>query len=169
GLNPQGLVSRIIRRKVYGCNFWKEHCFAVSAESVIEPCVGLSYVGGTYGGKRQPAPFLCIVLKLLQLQPEEEVILEFIKQERFKYLRAVGAFYFRLVGRAREVYVHLEPLLADYRKLRLRLADGKFKIVCMDEFIDDILKKTAMLDVDLPVLPKRETLEEEGLLPPTRL
>ncbi|KEP61158.1 UNVERIFIED_CONTAM: pre-mRNA splicing factor, putative [Hammondia hammondi] len=169
GCNPQTLVSRIIRRKIYESVFWKEQCFALTAETVLEPCVGLTYVGGTYGGKRQPAPFLCLVLKLLQIQPEPEIILEFIKQEQFKYLRAVGAFYLRLVGRACEVYTHLEPLLADYRKLRLRLADGKFTIVCMDEFVDDCLRKTNFLDVDLPVLPKREVLENEGDLPPTRL
>ncbi|CBZ54370.1 putative PRP38 family domain-containing protein [Neospora caninum Liverpool] len=169
GCNPQTLVSRIIRRKIYESVYWKEQCFALTAETVLEPCVALTYVGGTYGGKRQPAPFLCLVLKLLQIQPETEVVLEFIKQEQFKYLRAVGAFYLRLVGRASEVYTHLEPLLADYRKLRFRLPDGKFAIVCMDEFVDDCLRKTNFLDVDLPVLPKREVLENEGDLPPTRL
>ncbi|PHJ24530.1 pre-mrna splicing factor [Cystoisospora suis] len=169
GFNPQNLVSRIVRRKIYECNFWKEQCFAVTAETVIDPCVALTYVGGTYGGKRHPAPFLCIVLKLLQIQPEEEIILEFIKQEQFKYLRAVAAFYFRLTGRARDVYLQLEPLLADYRKLRLRLADGKYSLICMDEFVDDCLRKGNLLDVDLPALPKREVLEAEGELPPSRL
>ncbi|PFH36703.1 putative pre-mRNA splicing factor [Besnoitia besnoiti] len=169
GCNPQTLMSRIVRRKIYESAYWKEQCFALTAETVLDPCVALTYVGGTYGGKRQPAPFLCLVLKLLQIQPEEEVVLEFIKQEQFKYLRAVGAFYFRLVGRAHEVYTHLEPLLADYRKLRMRQPDGRYTLMCMDEFVDSCLRNTNFLDVDLPALPKREVLENEGELPPTRL
>jgi pre-mRNA-splicing factor 38A len=38
----------------------------------------------------------------------------------YRYLRALAAFYLRLVGSSVEVYTHLEPLLADYRKLRRR-------------------------------------------------
>jgi pre-mRNA-splicing factor 38A len=38
----------------------------------------------------------------------------------FRYLRALGAFYLRLVGNAKEIYQYLEPLLNDYRKLRLQ-------------------------------------------------
>jgi hypothetical protein len=34
-------------------------------------------------------------------------------------VRAIGAFYMRLVGKALDVYQYLEPLLNDYRKLRL--------------------------------------------------
>jgi pre-mRNA-splicing factor 38A len=37
-----------------------------------------------------------------------------------RYLRALGAFYLRLVGKAKEIYQYLEPLLNDYRKLRMR-------------------------------------------------
>ena len=35
---------------------------------------------------------MCLLLKLLQIQPENEVIIEYIKQEDFKYLRALGAW-----------------------------------------------------------------------------
>ena len=31
----------------------------------------LDYVAGTYGGRRRPSRFLCLFLKLLQIQPEE--------------------------------------------------------------------------------------------------
>ena len=44
--------------------------------------------------------------------------MEFIKNEDFKYVRALGAFYMRMVGKALDVYQYLEPLLNDYRKLR---------------------------------------------------
>lgn len=45
----------------------------------------LRYVGGTYAGNIKPAPFLCLVLKMLQIQPEKDIIIEFIKNEDFKY------------------------------------------------------------------------------------
>src|SRR2546423_781670 len=38
-----------------------------------------------------------------------------------RYLRALGAFYLRLVGTSLEIYQYLEPLLNDHRKLRQRL------------------------------------------------
>src|SRR5260370_40391678 len=37
-----------------------------------------------------------------------------------RYLRALAAMYVRMTFRAAEVYALLEPLLKDYRKLRLR-------------------------------------------------
>jgi hypothetical protein len=56
--------------------------------------------------------------QLLQIQPEKEIVVEFIRNEDFKYVRALGAFYMRMVGKALDVYQYLEPLLNDYRKLR---------------------------------------------------
>lgn len=38
----------------------------------------------------------------------------------YRYVRALGAFYLRLTGRSKEIYQYLEPLLNDYRKLRVR-------------------------------------------------
>ena len=33
----------------------------------------IQYFGGTFGGLNKPTKFLCLVLKMLQLQPEKEV------------------------------------------------------------------------------------------------
>ncbi|OEH77467.1 pre-mRNA splicing [Cyclospora cayetanensis] len=169
GKNPQLLFSRIVRRKVYESFFWKNDCFAATAESIVDVAVQLQYVGGTYGGIRTPSPFLCIVLKLLQIQPEKEIILEYLKQEDFKYLRAVAAFYFRLTARSDDVYIHLEPLLADYRKLRVRESSGRFVLRHVDELIDDCLRKNTLFDVDLPPLAKRNIFVDQQLLPAVRL
>lgn len=65
-----------------------------------------------------PAEFLCLALKMLQIQPDKEIIIEFIKSDDYKYVRLLGAFYLRLVGRPLEVYQYLEPLYNDYRKVR---------------------------------------------------
>lgn len=105
---------------------------------------------------------MCLVLRLLQLQPAKEIILEYILQEDFKYLRALGAYYWRLVAGSVEVYQELEPLLLDYRKLRVRLHDGKFSLTTMDQFIDDLLREDRVLEVILPRLTKRTVLEDNG-------
>ena len=41
---------------------------------------------------------MCLVLKMLQIQPEKAIVIEFITQDHYKYVRALGAFYLRLVG-----------------------------------------------------------------------
>ena len=86
---------------------------------------------------------MCLLLKLLQIQPEKEILVEYLQADEFKlrdsqsyihfllnqrnylhqlirYLRALAAMYIRMTFRPAEVYELLEPLLQDYRKLRLR-------------------------------------------------
>jgi hypothetical protein len=36
---------------------------------------------------------MCLLLKLLQLQPDKEIIVEFIKNEDYKYVRVLGEFF----------------------------------------------------------------------------
>ena len=45
------------------------------------------------GGARKPAEFLCLILKLLQIQPDKEIIIEYIKNEDYKYVRILGERY----------------------------------------------------------------------------
>ena len=66
-----------------------------------------------------------------------------------------GAFYLRLVGKPLEVYQYLEPLYNDYRKLRLRNAEGHYSLMHMDEIIDEMLKQEYLFDVALPRIPSR--------------
>ena len=115
GVNPQFLIDKIIRTRIYDSIYWKEECFALTAEGIVEKATALKYLGGIYGGNVKPTPFLCLVLKMLQIQPEKEIISEFIKDKEFKYLRALAAFYLRLVGEPVEIYDELEPLYKDYR------------------------------------------------------
>jgi pre-mRNA-splicing factor 38A len=39
-------------------------------------------------------------------------------------VRALGAFYMRLVGTSVEIYKYLEPLFNDYRKIRFQNKEG---------------------------------------------
>ncbi|ETW35851.1 hypothetical protein PFTANZ_03444 [Plasmodium falciparum Tanzania (2000708)] len=164
GSNPQYLISNIIRSKIYDSPYWKEKCFALTSESIIDQAINLKYVGGTYGGNRKPTRFLCLILKLLQIQPDKDIIYEYIKNEDFVYLRALGIFYLRLIGKSLEVYNHLEPILFDYRKIRMRLQNGTFEKIYMDVFVDNCLILNNFLDVDFPTLTKRQVLEENNLL-----
>lgn len=154
--------------KIYNDAYWKEFCFGLTTESFIDRAVEIDYVGGTYGGRRRPAKFLCLFLKLLQIQPDEDVIMEYIKQAEWKYLRALGAAYMRISARHTKVYQILEPLLADYRKLRYRDLTGKLSIIHMDEFIDWLIREETVCDVTMPQLPKREVLEQTLQLPPRK-
>lgn len=166
GTNPQFLIEKIIRSRIYECKYWKEECFALSAELIVDKAMELRYVGGIYGGNIKPTPFLCLTLKMLQIQPEKDIVVEFIKNEEFKYVRALGALYMRLVGSSIECYKYLEPLLNDSRKLRQQNRDGAFVLLHMDEFIDNLLHEERMFDIILPRLQKRHVLEEANEIEP---
>ena len=142
------MVEYIIRQKIYDSFYWKQECFGLTAELLVEKGVELKYVrlstcfalhmrgawnacwdlsalqkirlvhltrfigarksydgalskrtlspgcalqaGGMYGDPQKPAEFLCLILKMLQIQPDKDIIIEFIKDEEFKYLRLLG-------------------------------------------------------------------------------
>jgi pre-mRNA-splicing factor 38A len=119
GTNPQTLLETITRSRIYETLYWKSDCFGLTAATLVDKAVDLKYIGGLYGNQR-PSEFLCLTLKLLQLQPEKEILFEYIQQPHFKYLTAIGSFCLRLIGTPLEIYTHLEPLLSDYRKLKHR-------------------------------------------------
>lgn len=123
----------------------------------------LKTIGGTYGGNNKPTRFLCLALKLLQIQPEEGIVEEFLQNEDFKYVRALGAFYLRLTGRPAEIFEMIEPLYNDYRKLRFRESTG-WKITHMDELAHDLLTSDRYCGIALPHLPKRDVLVNSGYL-----
>ncbi|CAG2100524.1 unnamed protein product [Medioppia subpectinata] len=166
GTNPQYLIEKIIRTRIYESRYWKEDCFALTAELIVDKGIELRYIGGIYSGNIKPTPFLCLVLKLLQIQPDKDIVIEFIRQEDFKYMRALGAFYLRLIGSSSDVFKYLEPLYNDYRKLRRMGKMGTFDIIHMDEFIDLLLREDRVFDVILPRILKRKVHEESGELGP---
>ena len=86
--------------------------------------------------------------------------------------------------RAVDVYELLEPLLKDYRKLRLRnmcrhLVDmlescfnfsplAGYSLVFMDEFVYELLSEERVCDIIMPRLIKRQVLEENGDIGPRK-
>ncbi|XP_053962726.1 pre-mRNA-splicing factor 38 [Anastrepha ludens] len=166
GTNPQYLVEKIIRSRIYDSKYWKEQCFALTAELLVDKAMELRFIGGVYGGNIKPTQFLCLTLKMLQIQPEKDIVVEFIKNEEFKYVRALGAFYLRLTGSALDCYKYLEPLYNDNRKLRRQNRAGQYEIVHMDDFIDELLRSDRVCDIILPRIQKRAVLEENNELEP---
>uniref|UniRef100_A0A182NQZ2 Pre-mRNA-splicing factor 38 n=1 Tax=Anopheles dirus TaxID=7168 RepID=A0A182NQZ2_9DIPT len=166
GTNPQYLIEKIIRSRIYDSKYWKEQCFALTAELLVDKAMELRFVGGVFGGNIKPTPFLCLTLKMLQIQPEKDIVVEFIKNEEFKYVRALGAFYLRLTGSSLDCYKYLEPLYNDNRKLRKQNRMGAYELIHMDEFIDELLREERVSDIILPRIQKRHVLEENNELEP---
>ena len=90
----------MIRNRIYESQFWKEHCFALTgastpyhqtarsthtriAETLIDKAIEVKYIGGVYGNQR-PTEFICLLLKLLQIQPEKEILIEYLQADEFK-------------------------------------------------------------------------------------
>ncbi|NXR11260.1 PR38A factor, partial [Semnornis frantzii] len=165
GTNPQYLVEKIIRTRIYESNLCVRPVSDL-AELVVDKAMELKYVGGVYGGNIKPTPFLCLTLKMLQIQPEKDIIVEFIKNEDFKYVRMLGALYMRLTGTAIDCYKYLEPLYNDYRKIKSQNRNGEFELMHVDEFIDELLHEERVCDIILPRLQKRYVLEEAEQLEP---
>lgn len=166
GKDPQLLIEKIVRERIFESRYWKENCFGLDAERLLELAAGLDHVGGTYANQK-PTPFLCLMLRMLQLQPDEDVVREFMDQEDFKYLRVLGLFYFRLVTHpASKVYLTLEPFLRDHRKLRVRQRNGSYALTFVDEVVDELLREDRVFDVILPRISSRMILEETEDLEP---
>lgn len=163
-VNPAHLLEKAVRDRIVDSYYWKESCFAVNEATLCDRAAALNSLGGTYGGAQKPSPFLCLALKLLQLTPSKEIILEYLHQEEFKYLSALAAFYVRLTFEPKEVYTTLEPLLGDWRKLRRRTREGGYTLTYMDQFMDDLLTKSRVCGTSLMALPKRTVLEDLGQL-----
>ena len=100
---------------------WKTECFGLTVATLIDKCSDIEYIGGTYGSNRIPTPFICLLLKLLQINPEFSIVKELLNDTTNKYLRALISIYIRIAFRPIDIYQLLEPILKDYRKLRHRL------------------------------------------------
>ncbi|KAM9093766.1 pre-mRNA-splicing factor 38A-like [Sarcophilus harrisii] len=164
GTDLQYLVEKKIRTRIYASKYWKEECFSLTAELLPTKAMDLRSVGGVYGNNIKPTPFLCLTFKMLQIQPEKNLIIEFIKNVYFKYVRVLGALYMRLTGTAMDCYNYLEPLYNDDRKIRIHNRKGDFEFIRIDDFIDELLHGGQVCDIILPRLQKDHMLKETGFL-----
>jgi pre-mRNA-splicing factor 38A len=152
------------RDRILDSLYWKEQCFGLNAATLLDRAIELTYIGGHYGNQK-PTPFICLVFKLLQLQPEKEIIMAYLEDAEFKYLRALAAMYIRLTWNAVEIFKTLEPLMGDFRKIRIRGMNG-WRLSYMDEFIDSLLTQERVCDIALPRMMTRAMLEDAEELEP---
>lgn len=164
GTDPQYLIEKIIRQRIYDSPYWKEKCFGLDAATLVDQAVQLTYCGGMYSEHIVPTPFLCLTLKLLQLSPPMPIIVELLQQSAYKYVRLLAALHVRLTARAEEVYGLLDGLLSDWRKVRRRREDGTWELLHVDELVDEMLVKERCCSVTLPRMAKREQLITAGKL-----
>jgi pre-mRNA-splicing factor 38A len=43
GTNPQFLIEKIIRGRIYDSPYWKEHCFGLNEETLVDKAMELKY------------------------------------------------------------------------------------------------------------------------------
>lgn len=166
GVNPAFLIDKVVRERIQESRYYKEECFALDCATWCDRAVDVEYVGGTFGTTLQASPFICLIFALIQLQPEQEILQEYLSQKDFKYLTAAALVYVRLTFNPDQVYKTIEPFLNDYRKLRLRKRDGSVMLSYMDEFSDMLLNDQRVCDITLPPMPSRVQLEDQELLEP---
>jgi pre-mRNA-splicing factor 38A len=168
GLNPATIMEKAVRERIVGSYFWTDRCFALNEADIVDRVVQeVRFIGGTYGVSQKPTPFLCLAFKLLQLSPSDEILNAYLNMggEKFKYLRALACFYVRLTRQAKDIYLMLEPHLADYRKLRSKGRTGT-KLIYVDEFVDQLLTKDRVCATSLWKMAKRDVLEDLDVLEP---
>ena len=168
GLNPATILEKPVRERIVDCYFWKDQCFALNEADIVSRVVShVTFIAGTYGDSQRPSPFLCLAFKLLQLGPSDEILREYMGYggEKFKYLRALALFYWRMTRQAKDVFLVLEGYLEDRRKLRRKTRTGT-TLTFMDQFVDDLLTKDRVCGTTLWKMPKREILEDLEVLEP---
>ncbi|KAJ8069231.1 hypothetical protein OCU04_002897 [Sclerotinia nivalis] len=168
GLNPATILEKPVRERIVDCYFWKDQCFALNEADIVSRVVShVTFIAGTYGDSQRPSPFLCLAFKLLQLGPSDEILQEYMGYggEKFKYLRALALFYWRMTRQAKDVFMVLEGYLDDRRKLRRKTRTGT-TLTFMDQFVDDLLTKDRVCGTTLWKMPKREILEDLEVLEP---
>ena len=54
------------------------YTYLILAELLVDKAMELRYIGGVYSGNIKPSPFLCLTLKMLQIQPEKDSLTFFM-------------------------------------------------------------------------------------------
>jgi pre-mRNA-splicing factor 38A len=165
-ISQQHSFDQMIRHRIFQSNYWKEQLFAITTDGIVDKAMELKYIGGTYGPVQKPTRFLCLLLKLLHIQPEKDVIMAFIRNPSYKYVTVLGLTYWRLVGPPKDVYRVLEEFYGDFRRVRVRNKNGSITVTHVDEIADALLTKEIEFDLTLPRIPKRVILEQEEDLEP---
>ncbi|SGZ47793.1 CIC11C00000004546 [Sungouiella intermedia] len=176
-LNKAHLVEPIIRHTIQDSLFYKQHLYLTNELTIVPVVVNLvHYIGGTNSSGR-PSPFLCCLLRMLELEPDQDIISLYLRQNgynEFKYLTALTLLYCRMVAAPKAVFTLFDEYIVDYRRLRFRLKLPQFVndlpvhyiVIHMDEWIDSMVENERVVDLALPYLPPRQMLVQKGEVDP---
>ncbi|EAZ63783.2 hypothetical protein PICST_52656 [Scheffersomyces stipitis CBS 6054] len=177
-LNRAHLIEPIVRHRIQDSLFYKQHLHLTNEASILPVIIDqVHYLAGMDSSGR-PSPFICCLLRLLELEPSMEIVqtcLDQLGYNEFKYLTALMLIYIRLVGSSDLVYTTFDKYLSDFRKLRTKLKSPIFnekglpinyRLTYFDEWIDNMLLQERVMDIILPRLTPRRNLVEKGLLEP---
>ncbi|KAG7813404.1 hypothetical protein KL921_000950 [Ogataea angusta] len=166
GVHPVFLIEKILRERIFDSQYWKRECQHADLLVLLDRGAELEQIG-TYAnaGRTLPTPFICLLLRLLQLQPAADIIDHLLVQTDFVYLTALAALYARITCQSVIVYQKLEPLLADERRLNI-IDSQTVKSISLGQYIDELLQGTKFRDMVLPRLVDRLVLEDQELLEP---
>src|ERR1700687_1698708 len=81
--DPQFLIEKITRNKIYHSAYWNTYCYGLNEETIIDECIKLQYIRTTYASERRPTEFLCLLLKLLQLKPSTDIMVEYLYNDDY--------------------------------------------------------------------------------------
>lgn len=148
GINSTLLIEKIIRERVFDSLYWKQYCFNINAATILDRAIEIGCIGNQEQGGGRPFPFMCLLVKLIQLMPQREIVEFYVDQEKFKYLKVLGLVFIRLVYRDKR---RLETELRDYRKLRI-FENGEFKLTFVDEVVDRLINDDMFIGLNLPYM-----------------
>lgn len=152
GMDPQNLIEKVIRERIYQSSFWNQDCDTLEFEDTRKIIQSLNYVGGIYSNTK-PTPFLCCILKLLQIQPSNDKLVHLLTVIENKYEIITYLFYLRLaMDNVKSIENLLKKYLDDFRKIRIRKIDGRFEITTIDQLIDNFLNDDRVFNIVLPRL-----------------
>lgn len=160
--NKAHLVEPIVRHRVQDSLFYKQYLHLTNEQSIL-PIITehVHYIGGGDSSNR-PSPFLCCLVRLLEIEPLADIIHLYLDQngyKAFKYLTALALLYCRMVLDADGFYSIHDKYITDYRKVRVRdknplfAADGTpvhYRVLHMDVWVDLLLREERVVDLKLP-------------------
>ncbi|WPK24558.1 hypothetical protein PUMCH_001837 [Australozyma saopauloensis] len=170
--NKASLVEPIIRHRVQDSLFYKQYLHLTNEQTILSVIAEhVHFIGGTDSNNR-PSPFLCSLVRLLEIEPSKEILELYLTQNgynEFKYLTAMTLLYCRMVTGS-TFFSFFDRYITDYRKLRFqdksfRLVDGvpiHYSIKCMDEWVDDLVEQERIVDIKIPYLAPRLFYVERG-------
>lgn len=160
GRAPQHLLDPKTRHKIYNSVYWMQYCFGVNLVTFVDRAQMLQGVGGLYGPLKLPCNFLCLFLKLLELEPSHQAILYMLncKCWQMKHLQLLAAFYVRFTFPCEQVYLNLEPMLQQYNQIAIMKTNG-WELSYFDLIIQSFLQDQFWCGVQMPPLTPRVGIE----------